>query len=158
MPLEREPLQDTAVSFGGKSRTPGGGVGFFPVGHISLDSQPSNQEPELTSSYAISTFYVSAQLQGSGIGGSAMSIVEKLASNPPLNAKTLLLRTWANENYANVEQFSALKTNPPRMSTQDWYTSMGYVRYGYVEKCWDRVDEEGRVWWNAAALMKKDVV
>lgn len=93
-PLESTPLLDSAVSLGGKPRTPTNAP-FHPVGHISLDTDVAN--PELADAskgiYHIATFYVSRALQGAGLGRAAMDLVEGTAMKEPLCAKVLTLGT-----------------------------------------------------------------
>jgi len=86
-------------------------IQFIPVGHISLDS--TCDDPTKCDAYMISSFYISFALQGNGIGGAAMDSVEQMAASEPLNAKTLLLLTGANENYVMGPKWVALGRDPP---------------------------------------------
>jgi GNAT superfamily N-acetyltransferase len=64
------------------------------VGHISLDAEVD--DVNRAESYKISSFYVSAALQGGGLGRAAMDAVENMAISEPLCAKWLLLSTPAD--------------------------------------------------------------
>jgi GNAT superfamily N-acetyltransferase len=97
---EKVPLLDTATSLAGKPRTTQRlSESFTPVGHISLDFY--NEDPSLADPskgiYYISTFYVSRALQGGGLGRAAMDAIERMAIEPPLNARVLALDTLSRE-------------------------------------------------------------
>jgi len=156
-PKEKQPISDSALSFGGKPRIPSSSPGstFIPIGHISLDS-----ESEDPTKYKISTFYVSSALQGKGIGRAAMDAVESMATAEPLNAKTLWLYTAANDNFEDVEKTEALEKvgiKTPAFTNQDWYQRRGYEIYDRRERMWSHADAEGRDWWSAAVFMKKAI-
>lgn len=150
-PLEATPISDTAISFGGKSRTPSHATPFIPVGHISLDGEVESN------TYQISTFYVSNALQSNGIGRAAMDTVENIAINEPLCAKTLVLKTRSKEKELTSEKWLALGMDPPTFSAQDWYQRRGYEVYETREKMWSQIDSQGRVWWTTAVFMRKDI-
>lgn len=100
------PLLDTGMSLAGKPRsTQRLSEPFIPVGHISLDFY--NEDPSLADPsegiYYISTFYVSRALQGGGLGRAAMDAIERMAIEPPLNAKVLALDTLAREQALDDE-------------------------------------------------------
>lgn len=99
-PNENLPILDTATTLAGKPRTTQRLLEpFIPVGHISLDfynPDPSLADPSKGIFY-ISTFYVSRALQGIGLGRAAMDAIERMAIEPPLNAKVLALDTLARE-------------------------------------------------------------
>ncbi|KAI9740026.1 MAG: hypothetical protein M1818_004777 [Claussenomyces sp. TS43310] len=119
-PQEQEPLLDSAISFGGQSRTiPSPRRTFTPVGHISLGRGPTDYK---TSGFAqnaeglywISNFYVSRALQGSGLGSAAMDTVENLAISEPLCAKTLAMNAINKDDPDREEKYKALGlTIPP---------------------------------------------
>ncbi|KAF5020388.1 hypothetical protein F66182_7596 [Fusarium sp. NRRL 66182] len=96
-PAEKEPLADTATSLRAKPRSPTHAK-FYPIGHISLDDTDKQigslglDLPE-QGLYWIKTFYVSKALRSKGIGRAAMDIVEAMAIDEPLYAKTLALDT-----------------------------------------------------------------
>jgi hypothetical protein len=116
-PKESEALVDSALSFGGKPRTPVLGRKFIPVGHISLNSEyeePGYQDP-MPGLYFIATFYISAVLQGTGLGRAAMDAVESMAISEPLCAKTLALSTVAREYDGKDERWKALGREPPKV-------------------------------------------
>lgn len=115
-PSESVPIKDTAAGLGAKPRSPTS-QSFIPVGHISLDSW--NQDPSLADGskgfYVIMCFYVSAALQGSGLGGAAMDAVEHMAISEPLCAKQLSLATVANEYPGREEKRIAMGRDPPKV-------------------------------------------
>jgi len=113
-PSEELPIRDTACSFAGKPRIADPDNQFIPVGHISLDS--TTDDPTNCDTYMISSFYISFALQGNGLGGAAMDAIESMATDEALNAKTLVLVTSANENYALGPKWVALGRDPPTVS------------------------------------------
>jgi GNAT superfamily N-acetyltransferase len=64
--------------------------------------------------YFIATFYISAPLQGTGLGRAAMDAVETMATSEPLCAKTLALST-ATSDCSTEEKWDALGRNPPKV-------------------------------------------
>lgn len=118
-PLESAPLSDTALSLGGKPRTPPSSSSpFIPVGHISLDEVEGVED-----AYLISTFYVSQAIQGNGLGSAAMDVVEQMATSEPLNAKVLRLYTIANEYEGKTERMKALGRKPPKVRFSNSFES-----------------------------------
>jgi ribosomal protein S18 acetylase RimI-like enzyme len=111
-----EPISDTALSLGGKPRTPSPEKTFIPVGHISLDAGSHPEEPFEADSYRISTFYISSALQGAGLGNAAMDAVESMAINEPLNAKILWLCTISNTQEEQPGKWEALGRKPGTVS------------------------------------------
>ncbi|KAF4497364.1 hypothetical protein FAGAP_6467 [Fusarium agapanthi] len=100
-PEDKAPLVDTAESLRAKPRKPTN-TKFYPVGHISLDDRnekTGNFVLDLPKEgvYWIKTFYVSKALRSKGIGRAAMDIVESMAIEEPLCAKTLALDTAEKE-------------------------------------------------------------
>jgi GNAT superfamily N-acetyltransferase len=80
---------------GGKPRPPNLEKNFIPVGHISLNTKyedPGEPNPG-EGVYWIATFYISAALQGTGLGRAAMDAVESMATSEPLCAQALALST-----------------------------------------------------------------
>ncbi|TAQ83248.1 hypothetical protein B7494_g8428 [Chlorociboria aeruginascens] len=122
-PQEQEPLVDSAISFGGKSRNiPLPQRTFTPVGHICLghvrrktSAFVINQEGV----YWISNFYVSRALQGSGLGSATMDTVENLAISEPLCAKTLALDSIDKEDPEREEKYKALGLTIPLASPSE---------------------------------------
>jgi hypothetical protein len=105
-PNENIPILDTATTLAGKPRTTQRLLQpFIPVGHISLDFY--NEDPSLADPsqgiFYISSFYVSRALQGGGLGRAAMDAIERMAIEPPLNAKVLALDTLAREQALDDE-------------------------------------------------------
>jgi GNAT superfamily N-acetyltransferase len=119
-PQEQEPLVDSAISFGGNSRTiPSPQRTFTPVGHICLGRVPTEYEASRFAEneeglYWISNFYVSHALQGSGLGRAAMDTVENLAISEPLCAKTLALNTINKDDPDREEKYKALGLTIPQ--------------------------------------------
>jgi hypothetical protein len=116
-PNEGAALVDSATSLGGKPRTPDAGRKFIPVGHISLNNEyekPGFTDP-VPGLYFISTFYISAALQGTGLGRAAMDAVESMANSEPLCAKTLALSSVSRESNERGEKWEALGREPPKV-------------------------------------------
>jgi len=105
-PNEKLPILDTATTLAGKPRTTQRfSEPFIPVGHISLDfyNPDSSLADPSKGIFYISTFYVSRALQGGGLGRAAMDAIERMAIEPPLNAKVLALDTLAREQVLDDE-------------------------------------------------------
>ncbi|KAL3424901.1 hypothetical protein PVAG01_04182 [Phlyctema vagabunda] len=158
-PLEAGELTDTAVSLGGKPRPPLG-TSFLPVGHISLDPDPTDRGLEVVEegTYLISTFYISRALQGSGLGRAAMDIVEKMAVDEPLCAKVLTLDTVANDYPKREERLKALGRPGAKLSNADWYARRGYTIYDYKDDHYWDTDPTGKRWGARAVFMKKHII
>jgi len=162
-PQEQEPLVDSAISFGGKSRIiPSPQRTFTPVGHISLGRVSTEYE---TSGFAkneqglywISNFYVSRALQGCGLGRAAMDTVENLAISEPLCAKTLALNAINKDDLDREEKYKALGLTIPPFSNQEWYERRGYQVYNNVEKLFSKVDSTGKTWYWNVVFLKKEI-
>lgn len=74
---------------------------------------PSLADPSRGIFY-ISTFYVSRALQGGGLGRAAMDAIEKMAVEPPLNAKVLALDTLAREQALDDDFWKDIDLNLQR--------------------------------------------
>lgn len=122
-PEENTALVDSAVSLGGTARQQNSSLQFIPVGHISLDAdygKPEYNDPS-REVYFIATFYISGVLQGSGVGGVAMDILESLALSEPFCAKRLALSTPDKDDPTRVERFAALKKSLPKVRAADTF-------------------------------------
>ncbi|KAJ4247841.1 hypothetical protein NW762_013050 [Fusarium torreyae] len=107
-PKETDELADTSKTLLAQPRI-STDAQFLPIGHISLDvHDPAYAEklglsvPE-SGSYWIKSLYVSYVLQGLGIGGAAMNIAERMATEEPLKARHLLLDTVHAEDQMDKE-------------------------------------------------------
>jgi hypothetical protein len=124
-PQEQEPLVDSAISFGGKSRIiPPPQRTFTPVGHICLGRVSAHYETSGFSKneeglYGISNFYVSRALQGNGLGRAAMDTVENLAISEPLCPKTLALNAINKDDPDREEKYKALGLTIPLASVSE---------------------------------------
>jgi hypothetical protein len=129
------------------------------VGHISLNTEYDIPGHVATppGTYWISTFYITTSLQSSGLGRAAMNVIENLAISSPLNAKTLVLSTAADDGVGREEKFAAFGKEVPKISTQSWYARRGYVVFKRAEEMWWETDEVGREWPTAAVFMRKDI-
>lgn len=112
-PEEKEPLLDTAVSFGGKPRAiPAPQRSFVPIGHICLGQMSAAYEKYGLANgpgvYWISNFYVSRALQGRGLGRAAMDTIENVAVSEPLCAKVLGLNAINKVDPDREEKYKAL--------------------------------------------------
>lgn len=123
-PQEREPLIDSAVSFGGKLRTaPSPPKSFVPIGHIGLGRVPDKYESlgyaqNEDGLYWISKLYVSRALHGSGLGSATLDAVENLATAEPLRARILALSATSKID-SDSEKYAALNMPiPPVRSFQ----------------------------------------
>jgi GNAT superfamily N-acetyltransferase len=124
-PQEKDPLVDSAISFGGKSRTiPLPQRNFIPVGHICLghvsaEYIASGYASDDEGLYWISTFYVSRALQGSGLGSATMDTVENVATAEPLCATTLGLNSIDKNDPDSEEKYRALGLTIPLASVSE---------------------------------------
>ncbi|KAH8701915.1 hypothetical protein BGW36DRAFT_458730 [Talaromyces proteolyticus] len=161
-PEEEEPLIDSAVSFGGKSRSISSPKrSFTPVGHICLGRVPVEYEAagyakNENGVYWISNFYISKALQRSGLGKAAMDSIEKFAVSEPLYAKTLALNTVDDRgDPEREEKYKAHGMEIPPVSNQEWYERRNYQVYTHAEKLFSTVDLTGKTChWNAVFLRK----
>lgn len=121
-PQEKEPLVDSAISFGGKPRDiPSPQRIFIPIGHICLGPPSENYLnlgyiPKTEGFYWISNFYVSHALQGGGLGKIAMDTVENLAISEPLYAKILGMNAINKIDPEREEKYKALGMTIPPVS------------------------------------------
>ncbi|KAJ8066630.1 hypothetical protein OCU04_005678 [Sclerotinia nivalis] len=163
-PQEKEPLVDSAISFGGKPRdilSPQ--RTFIPIGHICLGPPSENYlnlgyVSRTEGFYWISNFYISRALQGTGLGKAAMDTVENLAICEPLCASTLGLNTIDKVDPGREEKYKALGLVIPPFSNQEWYERRGYKGYKYVENLFGpKVDSTGKSWYWSAVFLRKEI-
>ncbi|RAL67887.1 hypothetical protein DID88_008612 [Monilinia fructigena] len=164
-PQDKEPLVDSAISFGGKPRDiPSPQRTFTPIGHICLGLPSENYlnlryVPKTEGFYWISNFYVSRALQGTGLGNTAMDTVENLAISKPLYAKTLGMNAIDKFDPEREEKYKALDLIIPPFSNQEWYERRGYKVYKNVENLFGpRVDPTGKSWYWNAVFLKKEIL
>ncbi|KPM39858.1 hypothetical protein AK830_g6699 [Neonectria ditissima] len=142
--IEKAPLQDTSASIRGISRRPTQEQ-FYPVGHISLDSiNPGtdvfNLDLPSKGVYWIKTFYVSKALRSKGIGRASMDVVESMAVDKPLCARTLALDTVHKDT--GIALAIAATGEPPKMTNQGWYERRGYKLIKVVKDFYKASPEE----------------
>ncbi|KAH7208668.1 hypothetical protein DER44DRAFT_823308 [Fusarium oxysporum] len=122
-PKETEELLDSSKTLLGKPRVPTDAK-FLPVGHVALDTHISDYAEKLeldfpkSDAYWVKSLYVSYRLQGLGVGGAAMKIAERVATEEPLNARHLLLDTVHQEDQANEEFAIAVYGGAFKIPTQ----------------------------------------
>ncbi|KAF4970999.1 hypothetical protein FSARC_2102 [Fusarium sarcochroum] len=162
-PKETDELVDTSKSLLGKPRTPTN-ANFLPIGHISLDvHDPAYAEklglsvPE-NGSYWIKSLYVSYILQGLGIGGAALNIAERMATEEPLNARHLLLDTVHHDDQTDKEYSLATYGELFKVPTQAWYEKRGYRLIGIVKNLYNDPDPTGKIWPLRTVFLQKDIV
>ncbi|GMG04881.1 unnamed protein product [Aspergillus oryzae] len=116
---KREKLIDTAVSIYAATRQPTQ-ADFIPIEHISLDSKNKKAEKldlDIPSDnvFWIKSFFILHNLQGKRIGGATMNEIERIATQEPLCAKTLMLdtveRDQLREDFAKVTYGGVPKVN-----------------------------------------------
>ncbi|KAF4425109.1 hypothetical protein F53441_14190 [Fusarium austroafricanum] len=153
--IDKTPLVDTAQTLRAKPRTPTH-IKIYPIGHISLDV--SNEKlgdlvldlPK-EGVYFIKTFYVSKALRSKGIGRAAMDIVESMAIQEPLCAKTLALDTAEKENQKRLYREST--GQDLGTTNQEWYQRRGY-RLIHTEPAFYLDDEEPPI---DAVFLRRDI-
>ncbi|KIL89520.1 hypothetical protein FAVG1_07100 [Fusarium avenaceum] len=154
-PADKTPLTDTAESLRAKPRTPTN-TKIYPIGHISLDDR-DEKSAHMTLDlpkegvYWINTFYVSKALRSKGIGRAAMDMVEHMAIDYPLCAKTLALHTAEKEMQKRLYR----EANGKEIGTanQDWYERRGY-RLIHTQRAHYLDDEEPPV---DAVFLRRDI-
>jgi len=130
--LSKNPEEATALQNKAGSTPPT----FHPVGHISLNF---SDEPDLVDHslglFCISEFFISHQLQGSGVGAAAISALENIAKAAPINAKTLSLRCRSalTERGELEACYRDIGQELP-MEVEGWYGRRGYVVVGTKEE------------------------
>ncbi|KAM0188838.1 hypothetical protein ACHAPI_010349 [Fusarium lateritium] len=154
-PEDQAPLMDTAESLRAKPRTPTH-TKIYPIGHISLDDSDEKSsgitlDLPKEGVYWIKTFYVSLALRSKGIGRAAMDIVEHMAIDYPLCAKTLALDTAEKEMQKRLYRESNGKEIG--IANQDWYKRRGY-RLIHTQKGHYIDDEEPPV---DAVFLRRDI-
>lgn len=125
---ETEELVDSSKTLLGKPRAPTN-ERFLPVGHIALDVHVSDYAGNLdldiptSNSYWIKSLYVSYVLQGLGVGGAAMNLAERMATEDPLNAKHLLLDTVHHDDQSDKD--FAMANYGGDFKVISWYSLAG---------------------------------
>lgn len=126
---EAEELLDSSKTLLGKPRV-STDAKFLPVGHVALDTHISDYAEKVkldlprSDAYWVKSLYVSYRLQGLGVGGAAMNIAERVATEEPLNARHLLLDTVHQEDQAN-EEF-AVAVYGGAFKVDAWYQVVTY--------------------------------
>lgn len=132
---ESAPITDTATTHWQQPRTPTNRA-FIPIGHVALDLRPEeNAHLKLTDEGIVwvAGLYISWALQSHGFGREAMGVVERIASQEPLNAKWIVLDTMPKDQQmksAFIEKVYTAQGKPnPAVPTQDWYEKQGYEAF-----------------------------
>lgn len=113
------------------------------VGHISLNSELEPLELELAnpdkSVMEISAFFVLPEYRYGGIGRAAVEMLESYATKEPYgspNCKAVTVNTISKrytendgEEWRGVYARRGLEAPPKGKSVEDWYASMGYVKW-----------------------------
>ncbi|KAI1619207.1 hypothetical protein EDD37DRAFT_655002 [Exophiala viscosa] len=129
-PKETEELVDSSKTLLGNPRVPTN-VKLLPVGHIAL---------------------------GLGVGGAAMNIAERMATEEPLNARHLLLDTVDHDDQSDKDFAIANYGGEFKIPTQAWYERRGYRLIGTVENLYQDPDPNGKIWPSRTVFLQKDIV
>ncbi|KAK6613075.1 hypothetical protein H4I95_01419 [Botrytis cinerea] len=149
-PQEKEPLVDSAASFGENFHSDWTYL-FRPPSENYLNL---GYVPKTEGFYWISIFYISRALQGTGLGKVAMDTIENIAISEPLCAKTLGLNAINKVDPGREEKYKALNL----FSNQDWYERRGYKVYKNMENFFGpQVDPTGKSWYWNAVFLKKEI-
>ncbi|CAJ2513549.1 Uu.00g016680.m01.CDS01 [Anthostomella pinea] len=133
-PKEAQPLRDTAPEIRLVPREPTAKE-FIPIGHVALDIHSAEDDASLglpsPGTVWIHGLYISYALQGGGYGTGAMSKVEALAAQEPMNATTTALDTVSKETVDDPDIVRALneELTSPVTSKEGWYRRQGYEVY-----------------------------
>ncbi|KOC12093.1 hypothetical protein AFLA70_48g004271 [Aspergillus flavus AF70] len=159
---KREKLIDTAVSIYAATRQPTQ-ADFIPIEHISLDSKNKKAEKldlDIPSDnvFWIKSFFILHNLQGKGIGGATMNEIERIATQEPLCAKTLMLDTVERGDQLREDFAKVTYGGVPKFTNQDWYSRRGYRSLKIVQNYYDSKDRNGKVWDTKTIFMRKDLL
>lgn len=106
----------------------------------------------------ISGLYISYAMQGGGIGRAAMDAIERMAMEPPLNARHLLLDTLHRDDQLNEEMAMAFHGAVPKSANQDWYQRRGYRLIGEILNLYkENPDREGNSWDLRTVVLRRDL-
>ncbi|KAI2637173.1 hypothetical protein GGS26DRAFT_547602 [Hypomontagnella submonticulosa] len=164
-PKESSPLKDTAAQVRLVPRQPTM-VEFIPIGHVAVDIHEPEEDMKLglpaTGTVWIHQLYVSRKLHGGGFGAATMSKIETLATQSPMNAKIVALDTLAKEMQTEPPYRDLLYGEgglpAPRVSNQDWYTSLGYEVFKYDRNAYTWKPREGVSVAMQLVYMKKAII
>ncbi|GAA95504.1 uncharacterized protein L969DRAFT_44874 [Mixia osmundae IAM 14324] len=132
--LDAGPLQDSAANRIGIAVNPAQSS-FLPVGHVALtlagDVDITDQpQPESGKVAKVCLLYIDANLRGGKFGAKAMAAVERIAIEPPIKAKTLVLDTLHPSYYLPGNDFFPNIGLPlPKVDNCSWYGRLGYEVY-----------------------------
>ncbi|KAI1481625.1 hypothetical protein K445DRAFT_313817 [Daldinia sp. EC12] len=149
-PKEAHPLKDTAAEIRLVPRQPTN-VEFIPIGHVALDVHEPEEDVELglpaTGTVWVHQLYISRALHGGGFGAGAMSKIEALATQSPMNAKIVALDTLSKEMQTEPEIRDLLYGKGgvplPVVSNEEWYISQGYEVLKRHKNAWVWSPREG---------------
>ncbi|KAK6957700.1 hypothetical protein Daesc_000487 [Daldinia eschscholtzii] len=144
------PLKDTAAEIRLVPRQPTN-VEFIPIGHVALDVHEPEEDVELglpaTGTVWVHQLYISRALHGGGFGAGAMSKIEALATQSPMNAKIVALDTLSKEMQTEPEIRDLLYGKGgvplPVVSNEEWYISQGYEVLKRHKNAWIWSPREG---------------
>ncbi|KAL2107153.1 hypothetical protein VUR80DRAFT_5654 [Thermomyces stellatus] len=134
-PKEREPLVDTTSVIWNASRE-ATHRHFIPVGHLSLETATPPEAKDMTlaspSTVWLYQVYISWALQRRGLGRSALTVLERTAASPPVNATVIALNTLQKDTQQSEVFLKKAfddrgMARPAEVRTnQDWYMRQGY--------------------------------
>ncbi|KAF4960741.1 hypothetical protein FSARC_10370 [Fusarium sarcochroum] len=146
-PKEAEELLDTASTVYNTPREPTNRR-FLPIGHISLELLPEqNERLQLPpSTIWIMSLYISWTLQSAGLGRSAMLATERLAKLPPFNRNVIALDCvqkhfqLADNDFGKPPNRSRGTQTAEVRATEEWYARQGYEIVERVDRGYDWKD------------------
>src|SRR5215469_3886379 len=123
------------------------------VGHICLNSDRDPPELDLAnpdkSIMEIATFFILPEYRYGGLGRVAVEILENCATKEPYgsqNCKVITINTISRrytendgDEWRGVYARRGLKAPPKGKSVEDWYASMGYVKWKEEPRYPDRL-------------------
>ena len=141
-----------------------------PVGHIGLNSERDPPELDLAnpdkSVMEISTFFILPEHRHGGLGRTAVEMVESYATKEPYgspNCKVITINTISRrytendgDEWRGVYARRGLRAPPKGKSVEDWYASMGYVKWKEEPRYPDRL-QDGTEVKLIAVFMKKTI-
>lgn len=87
-----------------------------------------------------------------------MTQIERLATAPPLEARTFALGTWHRDFQTDPHMIEEVWDGVKPLVNQDWYAKQGYKAIYRNENEWPAPGKEGRIWSVPSVYMRKDLV
>ncbi|KAL4978987.1 hypothetical protein BDW66DRAFT_6775 [Aspergillus desertorum] len=131
------------------------------AGHISLDAYAEPADWDLANSdktnLTIQTFFILPQYRSTGLGRTAMKMIEALATEEPYgsaNCEYITLNCMSKKHYYDETLGSIVKAVMP-ICNQEWYEKQGYVAWKEEPRYEDTLPDNTKIVWDAVFMRKK---